>query len=109
MNTGVVVVRDEVTRAPRPENPEAVAAQARRIAAQMGVLDDPDDPAVVEESLKFEADSRSVEVWLPVPDDKRTLLLQFSTPVPPLFDALTELFLMTACTVQFRDADGSWR
>jgi hypothetical protein len=109
MNTGLVVVRDEVVRAPRPDDPEAVAAQARQVAARMGVLDDPDDPQAVEESLRFETASRSVDVWLPVPDERRTLLLQFSTPVAPLFDALTRLFLATACTVQFRGPDGRWR
>lgn len=107
-NRGLVVIRDEVTRGPVPANRELVAAQARQIAHDLGVLDDVQDPVAVRESQRFELDSRSVDVWLPVPDDRRTLLLQFSTPVRPLFDPLTELFLLTAGTVQFRRPDGSW-
>ncbi len=32
----VVVVLNEVVRAPQPDDPEAVAAQARRVAAELG-------------------------------------------------------------------------
>jgi hypothetical protein len=49
----VVVIRDDVVHAPKPDDPEAVAAQARDIAVQLGYLDDPDDAAAVEKSLRF--------------------------------------------------------
>jgi hypothetical protein len=107
-NRCVVVIRDGVTRSPTPDDPERVAAEARRIAHELGVLDDVDDPVAVQESQRYELDSRAVDVWVPVPDDRQTLLLQFSTTVRPLFDQLTELFLLTAGTVQFRRPDGSW-
>lgn len=51
--------------------------------------------------------TRQVDVHLPVPDEPAMLLLSFSTPVAPLFDAFTELFVALASTVQWR-ADQTW-
>lgn len=108
VHRSVVVVRNEIVRAPRPDDPESVAAQARRIAAELGYLDDPDDPEAIRESLKFEADIRGLDVWVPIPETRRALLMQFATSSVALADELTHLFLLTACTVQFRGDDGSW-
>jgi hypothetical protein len=104
----VVVVRNEIVRAPLPENPDAVAAQARRIATELGYLDDPDDPEAIRESLKFEADARALDVWVPVPGQRCCVLFQFSTSNVSLADELTYLFLLTASTVQFRQEDRTW-
>jgi len=50
-----------------------------------------------------------VEVHVPVPDRGETLLLSFATPLVPLFDPLTELFVLMASSVQWQDDDGHWR
>lgn len=52
--------------------------------------------------------TRHVDVYLPVPDSPRVLLLSFSTPLVPLFEPLTELFLMMSGTVQWDRGDGTW-
>ena len=36
-------------------------------------------------------------------------MLSFSTPVVPLFEPLTELFVAMASTVQFRVGEDAWR
>jgi hypothetical protein len=106
-NRGVVVVRDTRVEAPEAGDPEQVADAAIRVAQEMGVVGEPTERDR-ELARERSATTRSVDVWIPVPDEPRTLLLQFSTPLRPLFDALTELFVVTACTVQWRRPDGTW-
>jgi hypothetical protein len=104
-NRGVVVVRDEVQ--PLPAAPEGidVAALAQRYADSIGVGQVPAEPG----TPPWEpGTTRHVDVHLPVPDSPRVLLLSFSTPLVPLFDPLTELFLMMAGTVQWDRGDGTW-
>lgn len=106
-NRGVVTVRDTRVEGPGAADPDAVAEAALRAVQEMGVVGEPtdDDRALARDRWTT---TRAVDVWLPVPDEPRTLLLQFSTPLRPLFDALTELFVVTAGTVQWRRPDGSW-
>lgn len=97
---GVVVVRDDRVRPPADVDVEALA---RRHAEEL--LGRP----VHEELPAPVGTTRHVEVHLPLPDSGSTLLLSFSTPLVPLFDELTELFLLMASTVQLADRDGRWR
>lgn len=106
-NRGVVTVRDSRVEGPEVADPEAVADAAITVVQAMGVLDEPTEEDRERAKDRW-ATTRAVDVWLPVPDEPRCLLLQFSTPLVPLFDALTELFVVTACTVQWQRPDGSW-
>lgn len=98
-NRGVVVVRDQVVALPEGVD---VEAQGRALAARE--LGRPvDEPLAAPPGT-----TRMVEVHLPVPDSDLLLLLSFSTSLVPLFDALTELFLLVASTVQWQREPGSW-
>lgn len=104
-NRGVVVVRED--QAPLPTAPDGVdvAALAEQYAESIGLGDvpaGPDAPEWVPGTI------RHVDVHLPVPDSPRLLLLSFSTPLVPLFEPLTELFLMMASTVQWDRGDGTF-
>ena len=112
-NRGVVVVRD--VRAPVPDtSDERVLAVARAHAAWTvsGDEREPDVGAspepVPDEVLARQRTTRSVDVLLPVPDGPRVLLLSFSTPVEPLFEPLTTLFLTIASTVQWQRDGRDW-
>lgn len=107
-NRGVVVVRDEVQ--PLPQAPEGVdvTALAERFAASIGLGETPADPGTPAPEAWAPGTTRHVDVHLPVPDSPRLLLLSFSTPLVPLFEPLTELFLMMAATVQWNRGDGTW-
>lgn len=100
---GVVVVRDEVQPLSVPAGAEAeVQRIADQVVTALGVVHD--GPAEPWEPGR----QRLVEVYLPVPDRDDTLLLAFATPLVPLFPALTELFVLMACSVQWQADDGSW-
>lgn len=100
--SGVRVVRDE-----HPVETPAVLTgrQSERAAAVVRELVGPDAVTAPTQPPT----SRAVDVFVPVPDVDLTLLLSFSTPVRPLFDALTELFTAIAATVQFRLDGQVWR
>lgn len=101
---GVVVVRDQVQQLAVPEgvDGEKVARIADEVVASLGIVHD--EPAQPWEP----GTTRLVDVHLPVPDGKETLLLSFATPLVPLFPALTELFVLMACSVQWQNDDGAW-
>jgi hypothetical protein len=108
-NRGVVVVRDEVM--PMSSVPEGVdvEALAQRYAEAIGSDESPATTRTVGAVAPWTpGTTRHVDVHLPVPDVPRLLLLSFSTPLVPLFEPLTELFLMMAATVQWDRGDGSW-
>lgn len=107
-NRGVVVVRDEVQ--PLPQAPEGVdvAALAARYADSIGLGEVPPEPGAPGSEPWTPGTVRHVDVHLPVPDSPRLLLLSFSTPLVPLFEPLTDLFLMMAATVQWDRGDGTW-
>ena len=110
---GVVVVRDTVAPGPDVEPDARTLAAARRYAHWL----DTGDAAV--QDIATAADvpggpaparrrTRSVDVFLPVPDSPRVLLLSFWTPAEPLFAPLTRLFLTIAATVQWRSDGERW-
>lgn len=105
-NRGVVVVRDSVESPERPDGVDEhqIAGLAKDIADTLGMSTDSPDPAQQWEP----GTTRNVEVYLPVPDGAQMLLLSFSTTLVPLFPALTELFVLMACTVQWQGDDGRW-
>lgn len=115
-NRGVVVVRDVRSAAPDVQADARVVAVARRHAAWLTSGDaaepaigqaDPFPEPLPDDVLAAPRVTRSVDVFLPVPDAPRLLLLSFSTPVEPLFGPLTTLFLTIAGTVQWqRDGQG---
>jgi hypothetical protein len=103
--TGIVVVQDivPIAREQQPSDAELAdllsragppgRVSAEQVAAQRSVAER----------------TRSVDVYLPVPESRQTLLLSFSTPVVALFGPLTELFVTVASTVQFQVGDDAWR
>lgn len=99
----LVVVRDEVVAPPAQDEAET-ARLARAYADHLGLDTRRPDPEPSWDPRR----SRSVGVHLPVPDTRSTLLLSFSTPLAPLFDPLTELFLLMAATVQWRRDGERW-
>lgn len=115
-NRGVVVVRDVRTVAQATPD-RATARLARGYTDWLvtgseqepacGPIEPPDDelPAEVLDAART---TRSVDVFLPVPDCPRVLLLSFSTPVAPLFPPLTTLFLTIASTVQWQRDEQVW-
>ena len=46
---------------------------------------------------------------MPVPDSDAVILLSFATPVPVLFEALTELFDAVVSTLQWQRTGSSWQ
>jgi hypothetical protein len=82
-NRGVLVVRD----APL-EEPVSLPQEAT-----------PEQRQVLTEGLRT---VRQVDVHLPVPGEPAMLLLSFSTPMAPLFDVFTELFVSLASTVEWQ-------
>lgn len=110
---GVVVVRD-VTGPGLALDDQGVRLAHRYAAWLRSGEDAADDDApgrpdeVPDEALHAATTTRSVDVFLPVPDSPRVLLLSFSTPVTPLFAPLTRLFLTIASTVQWQRDGRSW-
>ena len=117
-NRGVVVVRD--VRAPGsydPPEPGTLRA-AQRYEGWLDTGADPPPDLPLSGDLPVEVSAaemalaarttRSVDVFLPVPDAPRVLLLSFSTPVAPLAGPLTTLFLTIAGTVQWRRDGAAW-
>lgn len=107
-NRGVVVVRDEVHALPQAPQDVDVSALAERYAQSIGLGETPAEPGTPGSQPWTPGTTRHVDVHLPVPDSPRVLLLSFSTPLVPLFEPLTELFLMMAATVQWDRGDGTW-
>lgn len=107
-NRGIVVVRDDVQ--PLPQAPEGVdvTALAERYAQSIGLGQTPAEPGGPGSEPWTPGTTRHVDVHLAVPDSPLLLLLSFSTPLVPLFEPLTELFLMMAATVQWDRGDGLW-
>lgn len=106
-NRGVVVVREQVQALPAAPAGVDVAALAQRYAGSIGLGDTPPEPGGAPARPWTPGTTRHVEVYMPVPDSQRLLLLSFSTPLVPLFDAFTELFLLIASTVQW-ERDNRW-
>jgi hypothetical protein len=107
-NRGVVVVRDQVMpMSPVPDGVD-VAALAELYADAIGLRETASAAGELGAEPWAPGATRHVDVHLPVPDVPRLLLLSFSTPLVPLFEPLTELFLMMATTVQWDRGDGSW-
>lgn len=107
-NRGVVVVRDEVHALPEAPTGVDVQALAQQYADAIGLGETQPAPGAPGSEPWTPGTTRHVEVHLPVPDSPRLLLLSFSTPIVPLFDSLTELFLMMAGTVQWEREPGRW-
>ncbi|MEX2289954.1 MAG: hypothetical protein WD794_06465 [Mycobacteriales bacterium] len=112
-NRGVVVVRDTV--APDadvpPDAPTSEAARRYAGFLETGSEAEPGPPAadrLPPDVLRAGRTTRSVDVFLPVPDSPRVLLLSFSTQVAPLFGPLTTLFLTIAGTVQWNRDGEAW-
>lgn len=84
----VVVVRDVAVEDPLPVPDTATPADRDALASALRT-------------------TRQVDVHLPVPGEPAILLLSFSTPVAPLFEVYTELFLALAATVQWH-REGAW-
>lgn len=112
-NRGVVVVRDTV--APDadvpPDAPMSEAVRRYNHWLDTGSEAEPGLPAAGNLSpdlLRAGRTTRSVDVFLPVPDSPRLLLLSFSTQVVPLFGPLTTLFLTIAGTVQWNRDGEAW-
>jgi hypothetical protein len=106
-NEAVVVVSERDAVAPHDLTAQEVLAAGARAVGEPEPDGVPDAEA---EGLVREASrGRVVEVFVPVPDQARTLLLSFSTPLVSMFEPLTELFLTMAATLQWRDEDGQWR
>lgn len=99
----VVAVRDRVERPDLPGGTD-LPGLADRAAQALGLGEAPRRGAPAWEPGTV----RGVDVHLPLPDGEHLLLLSFSTPLPPLFEAMTELFLLIAGSVQFDRGDGSW-
>ncbi len=123
-NQAVVVVRDEVVPGARDgrTNAELVDLAGQTMARlrpddasgqdavrQDGARQDAVDGAELERLVADAERSRCVDVFIPVPDQPRCLLLTFSTPLVPMFDPLTTLFITLAATVQWRVGDDRWR
>lgn len=115
-NRGVVVVRD--VRRAAPATPDRATARLARGYTDWLVTGTQEEPAcgpaeTLDDELPAEVldaarTTRSVDVFLPVPDCSRVLLLSFSTPVAPLFPPLTTLFLTIASTVQWQREGDLW-
>lgn len=107
---GVVVVRDAASPGSGVLPDGGTVAAARRYADWLdtGAETAPEVPADGELPPGLHPRSRSVDVFLPVPDAPRVLLLSFSTAVEPLFGPLTTLFLTIAGTVQWRSDGERW-
>ncbi len=114
-NQGVVVVRDEVVPGARDGRSDAelveLADQAMAEILPDGALSSApvEDEAGLEQVVAEAERSRSVDVFIPVPDQPRCLLLSFSTPLVPMFEPLTTLFVALASTVQWQVGDDRWR
>jgi hypothetical protein len=111
---GVVVVRDEVMAGSRGDKTNrelltlgAEAMEAIRPGTPVEARELDDDE--LEQVVRDAEQNRVVDVFIPVPDQPRCLLLNFSTPLVPLFDALTTLFVTVASTVQWRVGDDTWK
>lgn len=105
---GVVVVRDEVHALPDAPAGVDVQALGRQYADAIGLGDTQPEPGAPGSEPWTPGTTRHLEVYLPVLDSPRLLLLSFSTPIVPLFGSLTELFLMMAGTVQWEREPGRW-
>ena len=111
----VVVVRDQVVRDGRDGRSNAellgISAQVMAGLGSETVLPDPAQMGEQElERLVAEAErTRSVDVFIPVPDQPRCMLLSFSTPLVPMFEPMTTLFVTLASTVQWQVGDDTWR
>lgn len=113
-NRGVVVVRDEVMADSRGDktNRELLKLSedlmgAIRPGAPVEARELDDDQ--LEQVVRDAEQNRIVDVFIPVPDQPRCLLLNFSTSLVPLFDAMTTLFVTLASTVQWRVGDNTWK
>jgi hypothetical protein len=113
-NRGVVVVRDEVIADSRGDKTnrelqklgaEVMGAVRPGVPVESPELGDDELEQVVRDAEQ----NRVVDVFIAVPDQPRCLMLNFSTPLVPLFDALTTLFVTVASTVQWRVGDGTWK
>lgn len=82
-NRGVLVVRETEVDEPVPVPQDATPEQRE---------------ALVEGLRRV----RQVDVHLPVPGEPAMLLLSFSTPLAPLFEVFTELFVSLASTVEWQ-------
>lgn len=102
---GVVVVREQVQTLPAAPDGLDVPALAEQYADAIGLGQTPAEPGT---ASWLPGTTRHVDVYLPVPESPRVLLLSFSTPLVPLFEPLTELFLVMAGTVQWDRGDGTW-
>lgn len=102
---GIVVVQDTV---PTARELQPTDAELANLLSHAGPPGDVDIEQVAQHRASAER-ARTVDVYLPVPESRQTLLLSFSTPVVPLFEPLTELFVTMASTVQFRVGDDAWR
>ena len=112
-NRGVVVVRD--VRAPGSDVPPdaGTVSAAQRYASWVETGADLPAEDLSAEDLPAEVllaarTTRSVDVFLPVPDSPLVLLLSFSTPASPLLSPLTTLFLTIAGTVQWQRDGAAW-
>ena len=102
-STGIVVVRDVVPIAREQQPSDAELAE---LLSRTGPPGEVSVDQVAEHRAAERA--RSVDIYLPVPESRQTLMLSFSTPVV-LFEPLTELFVAMASTVQFRVGEDAWR
>lgn len=115
-NRGVVVVRATAAAGSDAPPDASTVTAARRYTDWLETgLDSGADPAPTSPAgdgprpeVPAGRTTRSVDVFLPVPDAPRVLLLSFSTPVEPLFGPLTTLFLTIAGTVQWRHDGERW-
>jgi hypothetical protein len=82
-NRGVLVVRETEVDEPVPLPQDATPEQRE---------------ALVEGLRRV----RQVDVHLPVPGEPAMLLLSFSTPLAPLFEVFTDLFVSLASTVEWQ-------
>ena len=104
-STGIVVVQDIVPIAREQQPSDAELAE---LLSRIGPPGEVSVDQVAEHRATAER-ARSVDIYLPVPESRQTLMLSFSTPVVPLFEPLTELFVAMASTVQFRVGENAWR
>ena len=104
-STGILVVQDIVPIAREQQPSDAELAE---LLSRTGPPGEVSVDQVAEHRAAAER-ARSVDIYLPVPESRQTLMLSFSTPVVPLFEPLTELFVAMASTVQFRVGEDAWR